>query len=92
MPGTILVFFKGGPFAWNGIMTFWVPFGAFFMWIIVMTRLLLRAVDKPDEYPVVADGSLDELRAHVEVLTGRMAEMATEVTQLRESAAKQPTP
>jgi hypothetical protein len=44
-PAGIIVFFKHGPFAWNGLFGFFLPLTAFAIWITVMVVLLLRAVD-----------------------------------------------
>jgi len=38
------VFFKHGPFAWNGVLAWWIPLTMFFIWFVVMTVLLLRAI------------------------------------------------
>lgn len=42
-PGGAAYFFRSGPFAWDGLLAFWVAAGAFFVWLIVMSWLLLRA-------------------------------------------------
>ena len=42
IPGGALAFFHTGPLAWNGLLAFFVPAIAFFIWIIVMTVLALR--------------------------------------------------
>ncbi|MGQ0697302.1 MAG: hypothetical protein ACT4PZ_03560 [Panacagrimonas sp.] len=44
IPGGLIVFFKSGPFAWNGLIAFWTPFAAFGLWFVVMTPVLLRAI------------------------------------------------
>lgn len=44
-PGAFSYFFRTGPFAWNGLFAFWVAAGAFFVWLMVMTWLTLRAID-----------------------------------------------
>jgi hypothetical protein len=44
MPGTIAVFFKDGPFAWNGLLTWYVPLGVFAVWMCTNTAMVLRAV------------------------------------------------
>ena len=36
IPGVMLIFFKTGPFAWNGLFSFWLPFTAFFVWFQLM--------------------------------------------------------
>jgi hypothetical protein len=46
LPGGALAFFHHGPFGWNGLMAFFVPAGAFFAWIVVMTVLALQAIGR----------------------------------------------
>ena len=41
-PAGVVVFFKQGPFSWNGIVGFFTPLVAFAGWIAVMTAVLLR--------------------------------------------------
>jgi hypothetical protein len=40
MGGGIAVFFKHGPFAWNGLIGFYAPIAIFFSWLCVMTYLM----------------------------------------------------
>ena len=42
--GCFLLFFKAGPFAWNGLFAFWINIGVFFAWFIVMAVVLLLSV------------------------------------------------
>jgi hypothetical protein len=44
IPAGLMLFFKTGPFAFDGLVTFWVPNVAFFGWIIVMTWLVIKAI------------------------------------------------
>lgn len=44
LPGGFAYFFRSGPFAWNGLLAFWVAAGAFFVWLLVMCWLTLRAI------------------------------------------------
>lgn len=46
-PGQMILFFKHGPFSWNGIVALWLPFVAFFVWIIVMSVAMLKARNAP---------------------------------------------
>lgn len=48
VPGAFAFIFKTGPFAWNGLLAFWVAAGAFFVWLMVMTPVVLKAIAKPD--------------------------------------------
>ncbi|HEY1966327.1 MAG TPA: hypothetical protein VGH89_00155 [Pseudonocardia sp.] len=45
LPAVLLVFVKSGPVAWNGIFSWWLGAAAFFGWVLVMTGLLLRAIN-----------------------------------------------
>jgi hypothetical protein len=44
--GAIAFNFHAGPFAWNGLLAFWVPFGVFGPWLAVFVFLLLRALQR----------------------------------------------
>jgi hypothetical protein len=80
-PGTILMFVKNGPFAWNGLFVFWIPFAAFVVWMVVMTKLLLQAVERHD--PAEEPGSVAELRGEVAELSGQLTYVTGELGRLR---------
>jgi hypothetical protein len=44
IPGGLITFFKTGPFAWNGLLAFWVPLWIFFAWFFVMFAALLKTI------------------------------------------------
>lgn len=44
IPGGLITFFKTGPFAWNGLLAFWVPVGIFVVWFFIMFYVLLGAI------------------------------------------------
>lgn len=44
VPAGVMIFFKSGAFAFNGLIAMYVPLTVFFIWIIVMTALALRAI------------------------------------------------
>lgn len=48
VPGTIAVFFQDGPFAWNGLFTWYLPLGVFTVWMVVNTKLTLDAVSRDE--------------------------------------------
>ena len=47
MPGALITFFKTGPFAWNGLLAFWMPLTVFLGWYVVMFFALLKAIQTP---------------------------------------------
>lgn len=44
LPDQLLFFFKTGPFAWNGVLGFWVPLTVFGSWFITIVVLMRRAL------------------------------------------------
>jgi len=46
IPGGLAMIFKTGPFAWNGLLAFWVPLTVFFAWFVVMFLLLQNGIKR----------------------------------------------
>ena len=44
IPGGVLTFFKTGPFAWDGLFVWWIPFTFFFGWFPVMFFVIRSAI------------------------------------------------
>jgi len=44
LPASLIIFFRSGPFAWTGLIGFWIPAAVFGSWYLVMTWVLLRAI------------------------------------------------
>ncbi len=44
VPITAMPFSKTGPFAWNGLVTFWIGFAAFFIWSATMGGSMIRDI------------------------------------------------
>lgn len=42
--GSMVVFTRSGPFAWNGVIAWWLLVVAFFVWMVATTWALLRAI------------------------------------------------
>ncbi len=42
MFSALCVFFYSGPFSYSGLVTFWVPGGSFFIWVIVMAIVQIK--------------------------------------------------
>jgi hypothetical protein len=43
-PAGLDVFFKNGPLAWNGFIAWWVLLVTFFVWLVVLTAVVLKAI------------------------------------------------
>jgi len=43
-PGSLLYFFKDGPFAWNGALSWWLVVVVFCAWFVVMFFAMRRAI------------------------------------------------
>ena len=48
LPGVVIPFFKSGPFAWNGIFTFWLPAILFGVMLTIIMWAMLQAAKHPD--------------------------------------------
>jgi hypothetical protein len=46
LPGTLLTFFKTGPFAWNGIISFYVVATIFAIWYCTMIPTTFKAIKR----------------------------------------------
>ncbi len=42
VPATFVPFFKTGPLAWNGLLSFWIPVAVFFAWFVIMVQSLRK--------------------------------------------------
>ncbi len=60
-PGILIVFFKSGPFAYNGLFSVYVPLALFFGYMLAMTVVLLRA--NTAEHTLLEDSGAHPLRA-----------------------------
>lgn len=45
---SVIPFFTTGPFAWNGIVGFWIPATVFGLWMVVMWWMTLKAINTDD--------------------------------------------
>ena len=43
VPGCLITFFKTGPFAWNGLLAFWVPACVFGPWFFIVAIYVMKA-------------------------------------------------
>jgi hypothetical protein len=56
VPGGLAYFFKGGPFAWQGIFSFWLALAAYAAWAFVMGLTVRRSILR-DAEPRAAAGA-----------------------------------
>lgn len=49
LPAELIAFFKTGPFAFNGLLALYLPAGLFFVWILVMSVVLIRVINAERE-------------------------------------------
>lgn len=45
-PAVLILFFKDGPFAFNGLFGFWLPLVAFFAWVMVLSVVTAREIGR----------------------------------------------
>jgi hypothetical protein len=57
MMALLLIFFKVGPFAWDGLFSWYLPFTDFFAWFVVITVLTIKAINNPRYEASVDAGS-----------------------------------
>lgn len=85
--GGVIVFFKTGPLAWNGIFTFWIPLSIYGAWLGVMLWALLRAIDRQERQH---DDLVTRTALTTELDPQRRLELLTaEVTALRAEFSRQ---
>ena len=79
LPASLVLCFHSGPFAWNGILAYWVGLTVGFVWFLVTTVMTARAIRAmPDDDPA----ALDE-----DGLPERFAALEAEVASLRAERA-----
>ena len=48
VPGGFITLFKTGPFAWNGLLAFWIPAGLFGIWFYVIAFYVIKAAKQQE--------------------------------------------
>lgn len=55
VPASVIMLFYTGPLAWNGVFAFWVPAGAFGLWLGSTTKVMLNSISAEEgDAPVPA--------------------------------------
>ena len=85
LPGFLGLFAKSGPFAYNGLVPWWIPTVTFFLWALVMTPLTIGAIrtgPDPDDITGIADpavtAEIDRLRTEIAAIRSRAADGGAE--------------
>jgi len=75
-PGALCVFFKSGPFAWNGLFAWWLPLGVFAVWIGVLFVMLLRVIKSQEaDSDTPGDPADADVRAELAALRAELAKV-----------------
>jgi hypothetical protein len=68
LPAVGIYFVKSGPFAWNGVLSWWLPVTVFGVWLLAMFYGLLTAIGEQERTrptEVAASPDLDQIAARV---------------------------
>jgi hypothetical protein len=68
--GGLAVFFKHGPFAWNGLIGFWLPISMFGIWLVITTYLLHTGIRRQAAEEAASAGSLEAALAGTSAVHG----------------------
>lgn len=90
-PGTVVMFFKSGPLSWTGVFVFWLPFTAFFAWLMVMFWLLLKAIKQETAElaePTAATSAPTASDDQIRELTDRLTRMDTRLDAMHDQLTR----
>lgn len=80
LPGQINVFFKDGPFAWNGLISWYLPLTVFCAWFFINLYVVLRAIKLQEENETAATDSEAFAVMDNAALTAEVAALRAEFT------------
>ncbi|MFE3001692.1 hypothetical protein ACFXG4_42770 [Nocardia sp. NPDC059246] len=75
IPADLIIFFKHGPLAWNGILGFWIPASTAFIWLIVTTVFTAEAI-KRQAADAEVESAEDDIARRLIILERRLAELS----------------
>nr|BBX77079.1 hypothetical protein MFLOJ_08660 [Mycobacterium florentinum] len=88
-PGSVNVFFKHGPLAWNGLIAWYLVLAAFSIWLPVMTWQLIVAINRQaaDE-PPTNNPDADSEAVTLQLLAAELAEIRLRVARTQSMSPK----
>jgi hypothetical protein len=85
-PGTLCVFFKTGPFAYNGVLAWYLPVAVFSIWMPLNTVLTLRAIkDQQQSSPAQPSGTVPD-QVTLESLASELAVVRDQLARVTPAA------
>jgi hypothetical protein len=81
LPGQINVFFKEGPFAWNGLLAWYVPLTVFCAWFAINLYIVLKAITRQEENGAPVTGSAASGVLDNAALTAEVAALRAELVR-----------
>jgi hypothetical protein len=87
-PAVLIVFFHHGAFAWNGFISWWLVASVFFIWMLGMTIMLMRAIRHQEAEEAAGELLIpgDPNKA-IASLSAEVAALRAEVAALRSERA-----
>jgi hypothetical protein len=81
IPAALVLAFHSGPFAWNGILAYWLGLTIAFVWLAATTVMTARAIKRmPDDDPAALDD--DDLQARFTALEAEVASLRAERSEV----------
>jgi hypothetical protein len=80
-PSSLLIFFKSGPLAWNGIASFWIVVTGYITWTAVLSILMIktsRRLEREDLEADLSEKSELDVRDKLETLAAELDTLRSE--------------
>jgi hypothetical protein len=85
---SVIPFFKTGPFAWNGLVAWWIAVTAFAIWLFVMAYLLIKAINRQETESNQSDEEAEPAtRAEVDQLRRELADVRAALSRISAATA-----
>jgi hypothetical protein len=90
IPPTLLVFFKTGPFAWNGI-AFYISLACYTTWIFALSAAMVKAINRLEREEVAVRSNSVAVADNVDV-AAELAILRQQIKDLQEHGVGSPLP